>query len=190
LFLVIFLSAISVAGYGVHEYAVRPDESNGLSATYFASENLRGHPFMWVDQKIDFDWKKEPPFRTRRPFSIRWEGCIHVEEHPKYLEMRSSEKPYKVWVDGRLYVQGTSEEKEQLKETPDEIIPVGPIAQGTHYIVIEIASVRIPGTIALMWRGANSSPITVPAKSLVPLGGNEDHECQYTTPPDLREKGR
>lgn len=189
LFFAILLSLISVAGYGVYEYAARPDESNGLSATYFAGQNLRGHPFMWVDQGIDFNWEKEPPFRTYGSFSIRWEGCIDVEEHPKYLEMRS-EKPYKVWVDSHLYAQGENKEKEQQKPTPDEIIPTEPIARGIHYIVIEMPQVRIPATIALMWRGPNDSPTPVPAKSLVPIGGNEAHECQYATPPNFTERSR
>ncbi|MBN2340248.1 MAG: hypothetical protein JXX29_05760 [Deltaproteobacteria bacterium] len=170
------LALAGAFGYGVFEYHTRADDTNGLSATYFSQRNFLGHPFMWVDQQIDFDWTKTPPFKTSTMFSVRWEGCINVPDSARHLTVTSTETPFTVWVDEEEYLQ----QKRIVQKNKAPISKSNPtkrISKGTHPIVIEFSSMNRPATVSLRWKAANGRSAVVPAKSLIPLGGNSDYIC-------------
>lgn len=165
---------VGAVSFGVYEYTTRADEADGLAATYFSETQFQGHPFMWIDPHLRFDWQKHAPFRTRQPFSVRWQGCLAIQSSAKHVQLDTN-------ADFTLTVDGTS----FSNAAPERALP-----RGTHFLTVELPVVRIPTHVTLKWNTPGAPNVPIPSKALVPLGGNDHHDCSPEAALQRRKGGK
>jgi beta-glucosidase len=83
----------------------------GLKAEYFNNREFKGEPaLVRTDPQIDFNWGSVSPAKevNEDNFSIRWTGKLKAYETGKYTLGWRSNGPVRIYVDGKLYLEETT----------------------------------------------------------------------------------
>ncbi len=181
-FLLIAVGIVVVVGIvvGLVLTLKQPEKNQGLSATYFTAVPFKGHPFKRVDPTINFAWGQGSPLRgvPRDRFSVRWEGCIHVEKgQPMYL-VAGSDDGIRVYVDQQEIINNWGGHPYQEKWATKPITP------GVHQIRVEYYEAKSSAKVYLGWSERRGGRHRVVAHDhLIPVTGNARFKCPYRWKP-------
>jgi hypothetical protein len=136
--------------------------SRGLTATYYAGEDLTGKSVTRVDPKVDFDWGKGSPDPALGPdrFSVRWTGRVEAEHTEPYTFYVIADEGARLWIDGKLVIDAWKNARGQKRESP----PIELVAGRAYDMKLEYHESREKARIQLLW----SSPST--PRDIVPHG--------------------
>ncbi len=91
--------------------AMSTGSSVGLKGEYFNNRDFSGEPVLVrADAQIDFNWGRMSPAKDVNAdnFSVRWTGKLNATESGKYTLGVRSNGPVRVFVDGNLYLEETT----------------------------------------------------------------------------------
>ncbi|MBM4464426.1 MAG: phospholipid carrier-dependent glycosyltransferase [Chloroflexi bacterium] len=108
------------------------------------------------DSQISFDWETEPPLSL--PYSVRWQGTIHLPSQGSYLMGLDSTQPSRLFIDGSLLVENPG--GRQASEVT--------LAAGPHAITVMGIAASSGDEIALYWRPPGRGEGMVPRYVLTP----------------------
>lgn len=153
------------------------DEQDGLQGTYFADRRFSKVQGTRRDPVIDFYWEDDhAPLSGMgtKDFSIRWQGCVYVEEGTTRYLAAGSDDGMRIYLDDRLVVNNWGKHVQQWRTA------VRPIPPGVHRIRIDYYQ-GLGGAVAMLgWAGSrdlDDHPAIIPPQNLIPPGGNERHPC-------------
>ncbi len=149
-------------------------QASGLLGRYYTSADWQGPPaFERIDPAVSFYFHILP---LTRPYSVEWRGSIYAEacpeRRPEALEgpcrreggvykfgLRSI-GPSQLHVDGRLIVEGTTDD--QLAEG------LTPLTTGWHQVVVRFQDIKSYSRIYLYWAPPDRGMEIVPPQFLRP----------------------
>jgi hypothetical protein len=136
--------------------------SVGLRGKYYRNAKWEGAPVdVQVDQTIDFDWSKSPPYPA--PFSADWTGNVLIEQPGNYQFALISDDGSLLEIDGRVVVDATTVLLQ--KQTGAIELPSGP-----HSIHVKYFNTLFGGSVRLFWTPPARPEQIVPAEVLRPAG--------------------
>jgi len=105
----------------VETAALSNGTSAGLKAEYFNNREFKGDPaLVRTDTAINFNWGSLSPAKevNEDNFSVRWTGKLKAPESGKYALGWRSNGPVRIWIDGNLYLEETTNRRTRnvLKE--------------------------------------------------------------------------
>ena len=83
----------------------------GLKAEYFNNREFNGQPaLVRTDAQVDFNWGSVSPSKeiNEDNFSVRWTGKLKASESGKYTLGWRSNGPVRIYVNGNLYLEETT----------------------------------------------------------------------------------
>ncbi len=147
--------------------------SRGLTATYYAREDLIGRSVTQVDPRIDFDWRKSSPAPVvsgdkfsipADKFSVRWTGrveAVHTESYTFYV---IADEGARLWVDGKLVIDGWTDARGD--KVPSK--PMKLIAGQKYDLKLEYHEAKDKAFIQLLWSCDSTPREIVPHSQLHP----------------------
>ena len=141
------------AAYLVTQQEVASKQS--LVARYYRGTGWEGEPELIGEEvAISFDQSEvEPP-----PYSVQWEGTIHLPAHGSYLMGLDSTQPSRLFIDGSVLVDNPG--GRQASEVT--------LAAGPHAITVMGIAASSEDAIALYWRPPYQGERVVPRYVLTP----------------------
>src|SRR5437660_12624873 len=131
-----------------------------LRAKYYRNAKWEGEPVdVQIDQTIDFDWSKSPPYPA--PSSTDWTGNILIEQSGNYQFALISDDGSLLEIDGRTVVDATS----VLLQKQTGAIQ---LASGFHSIHVKYFNSLFGGSVRLFWTPPARPEQIVPAEVLRP----------------------
>ncbi len=136
--------------------------SVGLRGKYYRNAKWEGQPVdVQVDQTIDFDWSKSPPYPA--PFSADWTGNLLIEQPGNYQFGLISDDGSLLEIDGRTVVDANSVLLQKQTGTID-------LTSGVHSIHVKYFNTLFGGSVRLFWTPPARPEQIVPAEVLRPAG--------------------
>src|ERR1051326_30770 len=134
--------------------------SVGLKGKYYRNAKWEAPPIdTQIDQTIDFDWSKSPPYPA--PFSADWTGNILIEQPGTYQFALISDDGSLLEIDGRVIVDATS----VLLQKQTGAIE---LSSGFHPIHVKYFNILFGGSVRLFWTPPGHPEQIVPAEVLRP----------------------
>lgn len=134
--------------------------SVGLRGKYYRNAKWEGAPVdVQVDQTIDFDWSKSPPYPA--PFSADWTGNILIEQPGNYQFALISDDGSLLEIDGRTIVDATTVLLQKQTGALE-------LASGFHAIHVKYFNILFGGSVRLFWTPPGHPEQIVPAQVLRP----------------------
>ena len=144
-----------------------PDGQPGLSAEYFADDNLSGPAKLSrTDKEIDFDWNGAGPALEipHTHFSARWTGTIEVPAEAGDVRLATLEDDgARVWIDGTQVIDAWGGH-DSVTTVASEILTAGK----PHQIRIEYQQLDYGARFCLKWQKAK--PMTTTRAVWIPPG--------------------
>lgn len=81
------------------------DKPGGLTAEYFAGQDLKTPILTRVDPQVDFNWTVAPAAGLgQENFSVRWTGFMQADAGGDYTLVTTSDDGVRLWIDGKQVV--------------------------------------------------------------------------------------
>ncbi|MDD5309334.1 MAG: PA14 domain-containing protein [Deltaproteobacteria bacterium] len=166
----IFAAAIAI---GVAVSLSIPDFDEGLTAIYYTKRGQAGHPFERIDHQVDFSWGRRSPMKGvgRDRFSVRWEGCLVVENGRHPTLVAGADEAIRVRIDGVKAIEDWKPHQFRTNSAKGGLKP------GVHRIRVDYEDVSGEARVFLGWTEDGEPPRPIPAENLVPRDGNRKHKC-------------
>lgn len=157
-------------------------EQSGLLGSYFKTQDFAGESQQRLDPIVNFYWQGVGPLPgyPSKNFSIRWEGCIRIEQGENYYLAGGSDDGMIIYVDGKRVVVNDGRHMFRWKTSTH------PLAPGTHKIRIDYDQIRGEAVAALGWittKARDAYPEIIPPERLIPPQGNSRFRCEDTANP-------
>jgi len=127
----------------------------GLSAEFFANENLAGAPaFTRVDPAIDFNWDHDSPAPgfPRTHFSARWSGVLAVPAAVGDVTLATLEDDgARVWIDGALVIDAWGGH-----DSATTVATAAVTAGVPHKLCVEYQQLDYGAAVKLEWQPATA----------------------------------
>jgi len=154
-----FLDAVTL-----NALAATPSSTgDGLSATYFANQDLTGSTVTRVDPTVNFDWgygSPDPAIPVDH-FSARWTGQVLAPTGGTYTFATNSDDGSRLWVNGQLVVNQWSD------HAPTEASGTIMLAAGQRYSIVMESYENTGGALAqLRWTEPGGSDAIIPQADL------------------------
>src|SRR5207237_7401640 len=134
----------------------------GVRVKYYRKAKWEGEPVdVQVDQTIDFDCAKRPPYPA--PFSADWTGNVLIEQPGNYQFALISDDGSLLEIDGRTVVDATSVLLQKQNGAID-------LTAGPHSIHVKYFNTLFGGSVRLFWTQPARPEQIVPAEVLRPAG--------------------
>gem|GEM_PF-2259071 len=138
----------------------------GLLGSYYRNPDWQGVPaFRQIDPLLWFRWSKDDlPFGepVREPFSVQWDGVIHVPSNGTYtFELWSINSSW-LYLDGQPVIGDESEGLEQRQEASVAL------EAGDHEISLRYAWREGPRELWLRWQAPTGEAEVIPPAFLSP----------------------
>ena len=179
---ILFGSTVAGLAYGLS----LPGYDEGLTGNYFSNPNFNGQRYQSVDHQINFYWDEASPIKglPKNRFSIRWEGCIRVDESEGVFLAAAADDDVRVYVKGDLLVDTRG------KKSRETVFSDKRLAKGLYPVEIQYRDLRGPAEVFFGWSTDTENAVPVPASNLLPrnvvLGGaGANPECPRM--PKLKE---
>ena len=141
-----------------------PAYDEGLTGNYFSNPHFKGPSYQSVDHQVDFNWDEDAPIKglPRNRFSIRWEGCIRVDQSKGMFLAAAADDDVRIYVKGDLLIdtRGTKTEKTVFSRTR--------LKKGLYPIEIQYRDLRGPAHVFFAWSPDAKTAEPVPASNLLP----------------------
>ena len=174
-----------------------PAPQDGITGFYFAGPGFQGKSVQRIDRSVDFAWNGQSPLEDLPAggFSIRWEGCLLVEEDqedPRVLSIRpASGDGVEVHLDGELVMSKQPGEKKKKK-----LVYAHALEPGLKHLEVRYQAGTKKPKVQLAWyeqvKGKKKRKLDdytpVWPVQLVPLGGNYLHRCTSPQPPSEKTR--
>lgn len=166
-----------------------PDYDEGLTGSYYTNASFGGHRFQTIDHKIDFKWGNKPPIKgiPRNRFSIKWEGCVRVDNPQGMYLAASADDDIRVYIDGDLLIDTWDKKNYEVVNSADKI------ERGVHPVEIQYRQDRGPGHVYFGWTPDGEKSVVVPPENLIPrtmvLGGSFANDA-CPDMPRLKQPGK
>ena len=98
----------------VEEAVLSNGSTPGLKGEYFNNSEFKGEPaLVRNDPTVDFNWGPQRPANgvNEDNFSVRWTGKLTATETGRYTLGWRSNGPIRIFVDGALYLEETSNQR-------------------------------------------------------------------------------
>jgi hypothetical protein len=159
-----FVMLFGLVAVGLAMGLAYPGYNQGLTGNYFSKPQFNGARFQNVDHRIDFYWHDEAPMKAMpiNNFSIRWEGCVNVDDkNGKYIAA-SADDDVVVIVDGQTIID-TRDSKNYATVFSKNKIP-----SGVHPIEVQYREKGGSAHISLGWASDKVRQTVIPANRLIP----------------------
>ena len=170
-----------IAGFSIA--LTHPGYDEGLNAYYHNKVDFKGHRFECIDHSVDNDWGLGTPFRglPRNRFSIRWEGCVRVDEGTERQIVAGADDRIQVVLNGEMIINDWSPHKYRLQYAERVLEP------GVYPIEIKYQEDKGPARVFLGWKGLQEDVSPIPPENLLPRnvligGGGSNRDCPKMPP--------
>jgi hypothetical protein len=177
----IVLIAGIAAGFSVA--LTQPGYDQGLNAYYHNRPNFRGHQFECIDHRVDNDWKGRAPFRgiPRNNFSVRWEGCVKIDEGTERQIVAGADDRIQVILNGEMIIDDWAPHRFELRYSERVLRP------GVYPIEIKYQEEKGAARVFLGWKGLHEKVQAIPPENLLPrnmlIGGLASNRACPKMPP-------
>jgi len=147
---------------------------NGLTGTYFNTDNLSGASVNRVDATINFDWDVKAPGSAIAvdTYSVRWTGQVQAAKTEAYTFYTTSDDGVRMWIDGQEVIN------DWTTHAPKEDRATVNLQAGTfHDIKIEYYQEQYGAVMKLFWSSPSTAKQVIPQASLF--------STVQTTPPPV-----
>ncbi|MCP4680112.1 MAG: hypothetical protein GY854_32385 [Deltaproteobacteria bacterium] len=153
-----------------------PSHNEGLSATYFARPDFTGKRKTRVDHQVNFKWAAGSPIdgMPRNNFSIRWHGCLIVEEGESKILTAGADDGIMVYLDDALFIDNGGKHSFRHKTA------ARPLKQGLYRIKVDYVEIGDHAQVYLGWSDAEKKPKAIPHDRFIAQG--QSHSG-YRCPP-------
>lgn len=152
----------------------------GLRADYYSDEHLVNYVATQIDEKIEFDWKKESPAAgvDNDTFSVRWTGQVQALYSEKYTFYTRTHGGVKLWIDGELIIDDWS-----AHNTTHQYGSIELNAGERYDIQLEYKNSNGVAEALLSWSSETQVEEIVPRNLLYPIGvpNGFDYESDFTS---------
>lgn len=156
------------------------EHSFGWDGQYFANAELAGVPVRQQDGQVAFFWDEGPPLAglPADHFSVRWDGCLMLEDATRVEFQLGSDDGSRLLVDGPVLINHWDPHTMAFKGA--NVL----LGRGAHHLRVEFYDHVRTATLVLKV-GFNGAPPALlgPRAVVFPFGSNPDAPCQEATPP-------
>lgn len=170
-----------LAGFSIA--LTHPGYDEGLNAHYHNKPNFRGHRFECIDHAVDNNWGSGTPFKgiPRNRFSVRWEGCVKVDEGTERQIVAGADDRIRVILNGEMIIDDWTPHSYRLQFAEHILRP------GVYPIEIKYQEEKGPARVFLGWKGLHEEVAPIPPENLLPRnvligGGGSNRECPKMPP--------
>lgn len=154
---------------------------DGLWGSYFSDQGFATLAFERLDPIIDFNWPgKTTPGKgmPKEKYSVRWTGCIEVEEGEAPRLVIGADDGMKAWIDDRINVDNGGKHNFRWGYA------ARPLTPGIHRIRIEYTQESRDAQAVLGWIANKEQvlPTVVPPDRLMPPGDSAESLCPALAP--------
>lgn len=150
-------------------FAARPLAAGfGLRGSYYAGTGWQGEAFTRVDRAITTrSLTPLPRSLSGRPFSVRWNGFLHVDRPGRYVFQLVSDDGAWLEIDGRLVIDNGGDHGPVLQEQTIELTP------GLHAVDVRFFQNLGGWRLDLLWaaEGQRPEPLDSPSLLHAPMRG-------------------
>jgi sugar lactone lactonase YvrE len=145
----------------VPRYVLTPNlEANGLLGSYYPNADWSGETVLQrIDPLISFRWFHQP---AASPFSVRWEGWIHVPESGRYTFETFSNGEVWLSIDGQLVLRDDQPVVERWQKAEADLVA------GLHKLEICYRYLSGWRLLELYWIRPDGRRELVPAEVFLP----------------------
>jgi len=138
------------------------DVKNGLLGEYFDNMNLTDPKLTRVDQRIEFDFGRDPPHPSMdgETFSISWSGYLRAENSISHDIYTTSNDGVRLWLDGALVIDDWN--NHASKENSASVY----LERGYHRIRMDYYDNTLEGSVKLEWESSHTPRMVIPSGNL------------------------
>ncbi len=146
----------------------------GLTATYYSTKDFKGSFHERLDGSIDFNWGRGSPMKglPKDKFSVRWEGCIVVQEGEKPALLGGADDGMRVYLNDELIIDNGGKHKYKEVRAKQRLKP------GVYKLKVEYSEANKDARAFLGWvPWGGRIPRYISKGRLIPRGGNSQYSC-------------
>lgn len=177
---IVLISGLA-AGFSIA--LTHPGYDEGLTAHYYNRPNFRGHRFECIDHTVDNNWGTGTPFKgiPKNRFSVRWEGCVKVDEGVERQIVVGADDRIQVILNGKMIIDDWAPHRYRLQYAEHVLRP------GIYPIEIKYQEDKGEARVFLGWKGLQEEAAPIPPENLLPRnvligGGGSNGKCPKMPP--------
>ncbi len=142
-----------------------PQQTNGLSATFFNNSDFTGTTFSRIDAMVNFNWGTRSPHSSigADTFSVRWTGSIEPLSTGTHTFFTRSDDGVRLWVNNQLVINNWTRHAPTVNSGRIDLVA------GQRYdIRMEYFEHTGGAVIRLEWQAAGVPRQVIPTSQLFP----------------------